>query len=149
VAATASSIAVVRGRLSDWLTRLGWPTESVEDIVLAVSEAVTNAVEHAYSTPVPIGLMADTVEVRGVVVHQTSAAGARRRVHVQVRDQGRWRPPPSRQPSDGPSRFRGHGLVVMRALMARVTVNSDTTGTEVELISRSVTAQHDSIQQTR
>jgi hypothetical protein len=110
LATIASSVAVAREQLRDWLA---WHAEPTEDIVLAVSEAVTNAVEHA--RPTPVGSVTDAVEVRAVVMHEESAAGARRRIDVQVRYHGRWRLRPSREHSDGPNRFRGHGLAVMNA----------------------------------
>jgi anti-sigma regulatory factor (Ser/Thr protein kinase) len=40
--------SVVRDEVGRWLTVLGWPADQGEDIVLAVSEAVSNAIEHAY-----------------------------------------------------------------------------------------------------
>jgi hypothetical protein len=40
----------VRGELRQWLAALGWPEEQAQDAVLAVDEAVSNAVEHAYAS---------------------------------------------------------------------------------------------------
>jgi hypothetical protein len=40
--------SMARDRVRQWLTALGWPAGQCDDIVLAVSEAVGNAIEHAY-----------------------------------------------------------------------------------------------------
>ena len=42
------AIPVARYQVRRWLAALSWPAAALDDIVLAVSEAVTNAVEHAY-----------------------------------------------------------------------------------------------------
>ncbi|HEX6403258.1 MAG TPA: ATP-binding protein [Pseudonocardiaceae bacterium] len=60
---------------------------SARDIVLAVSEAVSNAIEHAYLDQ-PAGVM----EVRGGI---EATPGGQRRVTIIVRDHGSWRPPTS------------------------------------------------------
>jgi hypothetical protein len=43
----------VRRQLRRWLEVLGWPREHADDLLLAVDEAVSNAVEHAYPGPIP------------------------------------------------------------------------------------------------
>ena len=39
---------VVRHAVARWLEAARWPEDDVEDITLAVTEAVTNVIEHAY-----------------------------------------------------------------------------------------------------
>jgi serine/threonine-protein kinase RsbW/stage II sporulation protein AB (anti-sigma F factor) len=48
VAATADQVAVLRAAVSDYAQRVGVVDQRLGDIRLAVSEAVTNAVLHAY-----------------------------------------------------------------------------------------------------
>lgn len=105
--------SIVRDRLRSWLSALSWPQGQLDDIVLAVSEAVSNAVEHAYPTgaDLPPG---------HVDVHAEADSGGRphwmRRVHCTVHDHGRWRPPPA----DDENRRRG--IPIMRACMDTVTI---------------------------
>jgi len=46
--ALPASQRVIRHAVARWLEHAHWPEEGVEDITLAVTEAVTNVVEHAY-----------------------------------------------------------------------------------------------------
>ena len=78
------AISVARHQLHRWLTELSWPPGQLEDIVLAVNEAVTNAIEYAYLDQPP-GL----VEVHGGV---EATADEQRQATIIVRDHGRWRP---------------------------------------------------------
>ncbi|HEX2262698.1 MAG TPA: ATP-binding protein [Pseudonocardiaceae bacterium] len=121
----ASSVA--RDRVRYWLTALCWPAGERDDIVLAVSEAVSNAVEHAYLDQ-PSGL----VEIRG---GGETTSGGQRRVMVIVRDHGRWRP----VPVDDENRRRG--IPLMWACMDTVIFGQpagDQAGTCVVLRSRAV-----------
>lgn len=120
VAATAS---IVRGRVRRWLASLGWPASALDDVVLAVHEAVMNAVDHAYLT-MDVG----DVEVSGVVLTDRGSARAK----VTVRDRGRWRPAP-REPG-----YRGRGLLVMHGCMHEVDIRTGDGGTEVTMISAAV-----------
>jgi hypothetical protein len=47
VTAEPASASVARDRVSRWLRGAGWPPEPLEEVVYAVSEAVSNAIEHA------------------------------------------------------------------------------------------------------
>jgi anti-sigma regulatory factor (Ser/Thr protein kinase) len=46
--AALTAAAQVRTLLAAWLTTHGWTEAAQEDLVLAVNEAVSNAVEHGY-----------------------------------------------------------------------------------------------------
>ena len=46
--ALPDSQRVVRRAVARWLEGAHWPEDGVEDITLAVTEAVTNVIEHAY-----------------------------------------------------------------------------------------------------
>jgi anti-sigma regulatory factor (Ser/Thr protein kinase) len=125
----ADSIApsVARDRVRYWLTALCWPAGQRDDIVLAVSEAVSNAIEHAYLDQ-PSGL----VEIRSGV---ETTPGGQRRVTVIVRDHGHWRPVPVHDEN------RRRGIPLMRACMDTVTIgqpSDDQAGTCVVLRSRAV-----------
>jgi anti-sigma regulatory factor (Ser/Thr protein kinase) len=113
-------VALFRHGLDQWLHRLNWPDEDRVDALLAISEACTNVVRHAY----PLGAPGE-VEVTGRLVLEPE----RRRLVVKVRDKGTWRQGP-----DG----EGFGLLTMRACMDRVTIRHDGDGTAVTLISNAV-----------
>ena len=121
------AISVARDGVRRWLAAWAWPAYELVDIVLAVSEAVTNAIEHAYLDQSP-----GVVEVRGGV---EATPGGQRRVTVIVRDHGRWR----RAPTDDEHRHRG--IPLMRGCMETVTIgqpDDDRVGTWVVLRSRAV-----------
>lgn len=113
--ADAHEVAPVRSRLREWLEECGVGEDEASDLVLAVSEAVNNAVEHAYPGPAR-----GTVEVRAHVEHD----GA---VHVDVTDHGRWRVPPPTLT------MRGRGLLLMRESVDSVVIDRSANGTTVHL----------------
>jgi anti-sigma regulatory factor (Ser/Thr protein kinase) len=120
-AADPVQLIFFRAGLNAWLRGLRWPEPERVDAVLAISEACTNAVQHAY----PIGESGD-VDVTGrLVVDETG-----RRIVVVVRDEGRWR-----------TRATGHGygLTTVRECMAEVRIrHDDGDGTVVTMTSRPV-----------
>lgn len=121
------SISVARGRVRRWLAGWSWPTDELDDIVLAVSEAVSNAIEHAYLNQPP-----GMVDIRGGI---EPTPGGQRRVTIVVHDHGRWRPPPI----DHENRRRG--IPMMRTCMETVTIdqlNANPAGTRVVLRSKPV-----------
>ncbi|MFL6133011.1 MAG: ATP-binding protein [Nocardioidaceae bacterium] len=124
VAADPVVLVAVRQRLRSWLAGLGWPDEHAEDIVLAVNEAVTNAIEHAHPE-----VAAVEIDIAGCAVAGRDGA----RAIVRVADHGRWRPAPVGQ------RYRGHGVGVMHGCMDRVEFQPSTAGTTVVLTSTAIT----------
>ena len=116
VAAVPASVSELRHALSARLQCLPVPGELVEDIGLAVSEAATNAVLHAYvgdSEPGPLVLSARLMDDR---------------VHVVIRDHGRGMTP--RPDSPG----LGLGLPLMTRLADAVQISSHPDGgTEVRM----------------
>ena len=121
------SISVARAGLRRWLVGWSWPADQLDDIVLAVNEAVANAVEHAYLDQ-PSGM----VDIRGGI-QQTPPA--ERRVTIIVRDHGRWRPPPL------DDEHRRRGIPIMQGCMDSVTIgqpDNDSVGTWVVLRSKAV-----------
>jgi anti-sigma regulatory factor (Ser/Thr protein kinase) len=118
--------SVARHQLRRWLGTSSWPSGQLEDIVLAVSEAVSNAAEHAYLDQ-PHGVIE-------VDAWAEATAGGQRQVTVIVGDHGRWRT----APMDDENRRRG--IPLMRACMDTVTIEQpdDRSGTCIVLRSRAV-----------
>jgi serine/threonine-protein kinase RsbW len=123
--------SIARDRFDRWLRDLRWPAAQREDIVLALSEAVSNSVEHGYrihaGAPRP-ELGRGTVGVRARVLAE---ANGTRRIALTVRDHGCWREPVA------PARFRGHGLSIIRACADEFDIDGDETGTTLTLTTRS------------
>lgn len=113
-AADAGELSAVRADLRAWLDRSQVRADQGVDIVLAVSEACTNAVEHGHHGD------GGVIRLRVWILDD--------RLRVTVADTGSWQPPTaSEQP------YRGRGLPVMRALMDSVTITPDSSGTVVEM----------------
>ncbi|MGW6448430.1 ATP-binding protein [Lentzea sp. NPDC055074] len=113
--ADAHEVAPVRRQLREWLHDAGFGEDEASDLVLAVSEAVNNSVEHAYP-----GAAHGTVEVRGRFELDGSA-------HVDVTDHGQWRVPPPAMT------MRGRGFLLMRESVDEVEIDRSASGTTVRL----------------
>lgn len=111
----AEELSTLRRDLNRWLADVGVTDRDSVDIVLAVDEAATNAIEHAR------GGDAGPVTVSGRLTPHSD-------VVVEIADRGVWRRPHSR-------RGGGHGLALMRVLCDHVEINHDT-GTVVKLTRR-------------
>lgn len=123
-------LAQLRRSFSDWLITAGADEDTRADVVLAVNEAVANAMEHAYG---PVDAM---VEVTGLA----RDPGV---FEVWVRDFGHWR-------ADRPHAGGGRGLILMRNLMDTVTVDNSEHGTTVHLTRarrNAATATGDGVEQ--
>lgn len=123
--ATLQAPGVARAHLRGWLRAQRWPSDDVDDLVLAVSEAVSNAVEHAY----PAGSQDQHVTLTITAMHGPNGSS---RVVISVTDHGSWRPPAA---IPG---FRGRGVAMMRALTGSFELTADAAGTRVKMISRPV-----------
>ena len=127
--ADPSCLKAVRTRTRAWLVAAGWPDQDADDVVYAVSEAASNAVEHAYPPgphPLDRNGRGPGLRIAGTVLGDASNGFC---AEVRVRDHGRWRPPPA-DPG-----HRGRGLVVMRSSLASVAIRTGPAGTEVVLLS--------------
>jgi anti-anti-sigma factor len=112
--ALPAALSAVRREVSAWGRATGLSDDQLDDLQLAVGEAVANAVEHAYAGREP-----------GAVRYHL-AAGPGGEVGVEVADDGRWITP-------GDPGYRGRGLVVIGGLGRDVTVEhgADRPGTRV------------------
>lgn len=124
LAAEPAAPSLVRDRLREWLAVHQWPDTEVTDLLIAVSEAVSNVVDHAY----PPGVTGN-IEINGRVA---ALSGGAQLVELTVRDSGRWRPPPGRR------EYRRRGIPLMRAAVEALVINGTNQGTCVRMRSRVV-----------
>jgi anti-sigma regulatory factor (Ser/Thr protein kinase) len=122
--------SIARDRFNRWLSELSWPSGQREDLVLALSEAVSNSVEHGYRidrrAPAQ-DLGAGTMEVQARLLVDGNGV---RRIALTVRDHGSWREPAAEAP------FRGHGLSIIRSCADRFSIDGGAAGTTLTLTSR-------------
>ena len=116
------SLSVARQRFRRWLAALRWPPREVDDVVMAVNEAVTSAVEHTH--PSAIG-----AEVR-VAARQYAEPDGGRRVLVAVAGGEHWTP----EPED----FEGPGLLMIHACMDAIEISREADGVTMLLTSAKV-----------
>lgn len=107
----------MRAVVRRWLARLGVSEDTQQDLVLAVSEAAANAVEHAYPS-----------EPRARAMVELSLWAERHVLCLEIVDHGTWRPPVANPPAE-----RGRGIELMRKLADTVAIRQSTTGTTVLL----------------
>ncbi|HSK58551.1 MAG TPA: ATP-binding protein [Actinomycetospora sp.] len=122
-----------RRPLGSWVEAAGGGPALVERVVLAVNEALSNAVEHGYRETAP-GTVCLRARVGTPSLGATGAEDApgapgphRMTLVVVVADHGRWRPPVTA------SACRGRGLAMIRALAESVDLASSAEGTTVRM----------------
>jgi serine phosphatase RsbU (regulator of sigma subunit)/anti-sigma regulatory factor (Ser/Thr protein kinase) len=120
LSADLGELSATRRALHSWLGVQGADRETREEVVLAASEAVANAAEHGSGNHPD-----EQVTVAARVEAQADGTDD---VVVTVRDEGRWR-------KHAPSLERGRGLLIIRALMDDVLVDTSS-GTRVVLRRR-------------
>lgn len=123
LAADWVSPSVARDKVRTWLRAHGWTAPQLDDLVLAINEAVSNSIEHGYGIGADDPAGTGTVELRGEISDH--------HVTFTVRDRGVWR-----QPVDDPKSTRGQGLRLMRACVDQVTVDVTDESTTVVLRGR-------------
>lgn len=111
--AHAVELRSIRRAVEQWAERSGVHEDVLMDLQLALGEAVTNGIEHAYAGDEP-----GTVEIELRLRDRIA-------IFVRVLDHGRWRPMPAM------NGYRGRGLQMIERLAGQVTVLADGTGTEV------------------
>jgi anti-anti-sigma factor len=100
----------VRRAVGTWAAEAGLDEDAVEDLQLALGEAVANAVEHAYRD--------QTAGACVLALSWTPDGG----VDACVEDFGTWRPVPA------DSGFRGRGLTLIRQLAEDVVIEPGSAG---------------------
>lgn len=103
--AEVGSVAAARHAVAGWLRERGMPEPRLGDVALVVSEAVTNAVRHAYSGRPP-----GAITVR-VALHDGE-------LMVAVEDQGNGLRPRPESPGIG------YGLALIVAIATRIEASS-------------------------
>ncbi len=111
--ASPGSVAQARGTVRRWLADAPLTPARADDALLAVSEALSNAVEHGSASAV------DPVRVELL-----ESPGGTCTVHV--RNSGPWR-------DAAAAGNRGRGMTIMRSLVDDVRVDNDVAGTTVTL----------------
>ena len=107
-----SQLAVLREELRPWLRAHGLDEQESQDVLVAVGEAASNAIEH------PRDAQSAVIRVEGNVSGDELV--------IRVSDSGRWR----EQVEAG---SRGRGLSLMQSLMGDVQIVESDAGTEVVL----------------
>jgi anti-sigma regulatory factor (Ser/Thr protein kinase) len=107
------SLSPARRALRDWLVAAGADGDWIEEVLVALSEACTNALEHAYAGQ----------DLGSVEVHATIDAG---NLEMVVADHGAWKEPLDRG-------NRGRGRKLMENLMDHAVIESGPAGTVVRM----------------
>jgi anti-sigma regulatory factor (Ser/Thr protein kinase) len=103
--------------LREWLAEMDVPERDRPDVILAVGEALANAVEHAYWQAPPGAVELDVSCPRdGELL-------------IRVVDQGHWRDP--KAPGD-----RGRGLAIIEELTDSLETRTSASGTTVTMLRR-------------
>lgn len=115
-----AAVPFARFTLAALLARHGWGEDDVGRVLLAASEALSNAIEHGSPTGTRIEM--------GIAIDAE-------RAEVTVRDRGTpgdvaELPPPGAPPDSSP---RGRGLLIMHRLSDRLDVRTTPAGTDVTL----------------
>jgi anti-sigma regulatory factor (Ser/Thr protein kinase) len=108
-------LAALRAEVRRWLAPLALPGDAGNDLLLAVNEAASNCVEHAYTSATVDGTVELTFWIEA------------RSVCVEIVDHGRWRTP------TGKPTGSGRGTEIMRRLIPVVLIHYDHRGTRVLL----------------
>jgi serine/threonine-protein kinase RsbW len=116
--ALAQELPGARAQLRRWSQAVHLTAELVEDVVLAVDEALANAVEHAYEPPA--GRPSTVTVFAGRLTPDPQ-------VYVVVSDAGHWRLPPVH------AGVRGRGVAMMKALADHFDLHHNENGTTVLL----------------
>src|SRR4029077_2774725 len=114
-AANPCHMTTIRAEVAGWLNELPASPDIVNDLVLAVTEAVANCVEHAYHTITEHNTIEAAFWTEGSVIC------------IQISDHGSWRPSPAT--INGQTR----GLTRMSELVESVMIRFGASGTNVLL----------------
>ena len=123
--ARPENLALTRLALAGVATNAGAPREVVSDLKLAVTEACTNVIQHAYGVGDGFGT---------IVVRYSSEPGM---ISIEVEDSGSGFEPGA--PPDGSERNgsgNGMGLMIIRVLTDELDIASTEAGTRLRLVKR-------------
>ena len=124
VPARPEHLSHVRRHLGNWLTSRHATPDTHQAVQVAVAEACTNAIDHAYRRPAH-GANGDRLSQDGEILIELADHGLE--IVAWVSDRGTWRPPGSHGTG------RGYGTPIMRALGHRFERTTTATGTTVTL----------------
>ncbi len=110
-----SSLGASRATMRPWLQRLGATDEELYDVILAIGEAASNALQYGNVTDERPAVIELSYEPPGALI-------------VVVTDNGVWYDRPLDDPSGG-----GRGLSIMRTLMGPIEITRSPSGTSVRL----------------
>ena len=114
--ASTAELAGLRERLRGWLDVNGVSEDVGRGVVLAVSEAGANAVEHGYCC-----------DGTGLVSVRARRDGAE--LDITVRDEGEWR-------ASGRETDRGRGLAIIRAIVDEMWISRTDGATVMHMRTR-------------
>lgn len=118
VSSKGDNLAKVRNYVAEIARTCGFGQHSIYDIKVAVGEAIANAVEHG--------------SPKGEANHvKISCQFDGANLTIKIMDEGVFKkaiPSP-----DNNVDYRGHGILIMLALMDRVSIDESTNGTTVSL----------------
>jgi signal transduction histidine kinase/serine phosphatase RsbU (regulator of sigma subunit)/CheY-like chemotaxis protein len=114
--AEGTALGALRERLRRWLAGAEVAPADAADLLLAVGEAASNAIEH------PVAPYPHAIVVRARRTGDGAAV-------IQVRDHGRWNEEPSEP-------HRGRGMAIMRAVAGDVGVERASDGTTITIMRR-------------
>jgi serine/threonine-protein kinase RsbW len=129
-----SSLRHIRSVITDLARQVGFPEDEVAKIEMAVDEACTNIVEHAYETKRDWAWKHQNPEIR-LTIHTEAD-----RLVIQINDNGRRFDFASYRPVNLLERIRsmrsgGYGIAIMRKFMDEVEYKSDAvTGNTLRLV---------------
>lgn len=124
--ADPEQLAAVRHELTGWLAPLRLTENETVDVVLAVDEAVANAVSHAYGAD-ESGAVELTLWTEDGVDGTT--------LSIEVVDHGRWRTP-AEPTAPGEAKTSGRGIPLMNSTAEAVLIHYDERGSRVLLRHR-------------
>ena len=110
-------LAQIQAEVRRWLASIGLTGATQDDVLLAVTEAASNSVDHAY----PAATADDAVELIFWTEPDT--------VCIEIVDYGAWQTPAAKSEP-------GRGIPLMRRLMDSVLIHRGPTGTRVLLQRR-------------
>jgi anti-sigma regulatory factor (Ser/Thr protein kinase) len=105
----------IRALIRGWLAPLTLDSDTEQDLVLAVNEAVSNAIEHAYVASGPDDLV------------KVSFWTDPQHLYFEVADDGRWKEAVTN------GGHRGRGILIMQQMVGAVSIDHDVNGTRVLL----------------